>query len=337
MKINVCSETLLFNIKGDGVDRAFVDCLELLNESENINVVVNSEGKGDVMHSHTYGPYYFWRGLKYKGKKVYTAHVVPSTVEGSVVGWKFLMPFFNWYLKKVYSYADVCIAISPMVKNAILKLGVKTKIVSMYNPISIDKWKRTNELRKKGREILGIADDEFCVLGVGQVQNRKGCSDFIEIGKQIPEAKFRWIGGTPMGIFNEGTTSLKKQIASAPSNIKFSGLFDMNDMQALYAAGDLFLFPSYQENCPYAPLEAAASGMPVIFRELLDYKLLYTNDFLKAKNNSQFVLHVKKLMADKIEYKKGLEISEKLVTQFDKNKIKEELISVYKDLVNNVN
>ena len=334
MKINVCSESLLYNIKGDGVNRAFVDCLELLHECEGVNVMVNSEGMGDLMHSHTYGPYYFWRGLKYKGRRIYTAHVIPESSKGTILGWRVLMPFFNWYLKKVYSYADVCIAISPMVEKAILKMGVKTKIVKMYNPISIEKWKRTDELRKKGREILGIKDNEFCVLGVGQIQNRKGCLDFIEIGKQIPEAKFRWIGGMPMGILNEGTSSLKKKIKQTTPNVRFPGLFDMNDMATLYAAGDLFLFPSYQENCPYAPIEAAASGMPVIYRDLLEYELLYNSNYLSAGSNDQFVALIRKLMTDKTEYQRGLAMSEKLVAQFDKDQIKKELISIYKNLIN---
>lgn len=335
MKVNVCSETEILNMHGEGVDTSFLNCVSLLGENKNIEVLINSAGIGDVMHCHTYGPYFFFRGLKYKGRKVYTAHIIPDSAKGTIPAWKLLMPFFKWYLKKVYSYADVCIAISPMVEKAIKDLGVKTKIVRMNNPLLLDVWKRTPELRKKGREILGLKDGEFCVLGVGQLQNRKGCVDFVDIGKQIPEAQFRWVGGRPWKRLTDGYREIDKQIEKASSNIKFAGIFSLSDMPSLYAAADLFIFPSYQENCPLAPIEAAASGMPVIFRNLEEYKLLYEHEYLNADNNEQFVDNIKKLMNSKEEYQHSIKISEELITQFDKNKIRNQLIDVYETLIRN--
>jgi 1,2-diacylglycerol-3-alpha-glucose alpha-1,2-galactosyltransferase len=243
------------------------------------------------------------------------------------------MPLLKWYFKKVFSYADVCIAISPMVEQAIKDLGAKTHIYKLNNPLLLDNWKRTPELRKKGREILGLKENDVCVLGVGQLEGRKGCSDFIEIGKHVPDAQFRWIGGRPFGMMTEGIIKLNKQIADAPSNIKFAGMFPLSEMPALYAAGDLFLFPSYQENCPLAPIEAAASGMPVVYRNITEYELLYRNEYLKADDVGQFLSHVKRLMGDKEEYSKGLEISRKLITQFEKNEIRHKLIELYDSLV----
>src|SRR5579862_2681607 len=107
MKINICSETKLLNMHGEGVDTSFLNCIELLKENKEIEVLINSEGIGDVMHSHTYGPYYFLRGLKYKGKRIFTAHVIPDSAKGTFPAYRWLMPFFKWYLKQVYSYADV--------------------------------------------------------------------------------------------------------------------------------------------------------------------------------------------------------------------------------------
>ena len=332
MKINVCSETEILQMHGEGVSTSFLNCVELLNEQPDLEVLVNNEGIGDVMHCHTYGPYYFLRGLKYKGRRVFTAHVIPDSAKGTFPAWRLLMPVFRWYLKKVYSYADVCIAISPMVESAIKGLGVKTKIVRMNNPLLLHLWKRTPELRKKGREILGLKEDDFCVLGVGQLENRKGVSDFIEIGKQLPQAQFRWIGGRHFGIFTDGYREINKGIENAPSHIKFAGMFQLSDMPCLYAAADMFIFPSYQENCPLAPLEAAASGMPVIYRDIEEYKSLYKNNYLTAQNNAQFADWIKKLMTGEEDYKEALSISEKLISQFDKNEIRKELVDLYKDL-----
>jgi 1,2-diacylglycerol-3-alpha-glucose alpha-1,2-galactosyltransferase len=333
MKVNVCSETEILGIKGEGVSTSFLDCVELLREGNDVEVFINNEGIGDVMHCHTYGPYYFWRGLRYKGKIVFTAHVIPETTRGAFPGWRLLMPLFKWYFKKVYSYADICIAISPMVEKAITDLGVKTKIVRLNNPVLLDVWKRTPELRKKGREILGLNENDFCVLGVGQVQTRKGCEDFITIGEHIPNAQFRWVGGRPFGFLTDGTRAISKQIDNASPNIKFAGMFQLSEMASIYAAADVFLFPSFTENCPLAPIEAAASGMPVIYRDIPEYKLLYKNTYLKAADNEAFIDLINRLMNDKEEYKKGLEISANLITQFDKNEIRKQLIELYRSLI----
>ena len=60
MKVHVVSETV-FHMQGQGVHTAFVESVDLLKEKNDVQVVVNGEGKGDVFHSHTYGPYYFWK------------------------------------------------------------------------------------------------------------------------------------------------------------------------------------------------------------------------------------------------------------------------------------
>src|ERR1035437_4584306 len=335
MKINVCSETEIFHIHSEGVSTSFLDCINLLKRSKDVEVIANSDGIGDIMHCHTWGPYYFWRGLRYKGKKIFTAHVIPDTIKGPFPLWKLIMPFTKWYFKKIIQYADICIAISPTVEKVVKDLGTKTKVVRLDNPLIIESCKRTPELRKKGRELLGLKEDDFCVLGVGQLQNRKGCCDFIEVGNQIPNAQFRWVGGRPFKYFNAGNFKIDHAIANASDNVKFSGVFNHDDMACIYAAGDVFLFPSYQENCPLAPIEAAASSMPVIFRNSEEYKSLYLHDYLKGDNNEQFVSLINDLMTDKVKYKKGLQISETLITQFDSKEIRKKLIAIYTSLYNN--
>lgn len=333
LKINICSETALLKMQGEGVNTAFVECAELLQERTDVEVLINSQGHGDVMHSHTYGPYFFLKGLFYPKRKVLTVHVIPDSIKGSLPFAKQLMPFVRWYFKQVYSFADVLIAISPMVEEAIRELGVTTRVVHMANPLQIEKWKRTETLRKKGRDILNLKDGEFCVMDVGQLQQRKGPEDFIEIGKKLPHIQFRWIGGRPFGAMTEGINRLNKKIEEAPSNIKFSGLFSLEDMPALYAAADAFIFLSYQENSPLAPVEAAASGMPVMFRDLREYRLLYRNEYFNGNSHDDFAKWITKLTSDSAFYGQGLAVSQQLITQFEKENIRKKLISLYKDLI----
>jgi 1,2-diacylglycerol-3-alpha-glucose alpha-1,2-galactosyltransferase len=335
LRINVCSETEIFHIHSEGVSTSFLDCINLLKRSKEVEVFANSDGIGDVMHSHTWGPYYFWRGLRYRGKKVFTAHVIPDLIKGTFPGWRYLMPFTKWYFKKLIQYSDVCIAISPTVERVLNDLGTNSKVVRLDNPLVIERWKRTPELRKKGRELLGLKEGDFCVLGVGQLQNRKGCNDFIEVGKQIPNAQFRWAGGRPFKYFTDGLIDIDRNIEHATPNIKFAGVFEHEDMASIYAAGDLFFFPSYHENSPLAPLEAAASGMPVIYRNSEEYKTLYLHEYYKADTNEEFVSLINKLMNDKNEYQRGMQLSKDLISQFDSKEIQRKLIAIYRSLHNN--
>jgi 1,2-diacylglycerol-3-alpha-glucose alpha-1,2-galactosyltransferase len=222
-----------------------------------------------------------------------------------------------------------------MVENAIRETGAKTKIVRIYNPVNIDTWKRTDEKRRRGREKLGLNENEFVVLGVGQLTGRKGIDDFLDIADSIPEVKFVWAGGRPFGRLSEGIKRIDKRIGNAGKNFINAGQLELEDMPDIYAASDLMLFPSYQENCPLAPLEAAASGMPVIYRDIEEYKSLYQNPYLKAKNKEEFIALTKRMLADKQFYNNGIKISEDLLQQFDKDLIRNKLISTYRYLLTN--
>jgi len=332
MKIHVISETS-FIMKATGVHTAFMNHIALLKEKDDIEVVVNNEGTGDIFHGHTYGLYYIWKGRKYKGRRVFTAHVIPDSIKGSLPVWWLFMPFIRLGLKIVYSYADVCIAISPMVEKAIINTGAKTRIVNIYNPVNIDTWKRTVENRKRGRQMLGLTENEFVVLGVGQLVRRKGVDDFLDIAGSIPEVKFVWAGGRPFGGLTEGIKRIDERFTNAGNNVINAGQINLEEMPLIYAAADLLLFPSYQENCPLAPIEAAACGMPVIFRDIEEYRLLYKNPYLKAGSTEEFVTLTKRMIEDRQFYNEGLKISEQLLIQFDKEIIREKLISVYKSLL----
>lgn len=334
MTIHIVSETSFF-MKSTGVHTAFIDHIRLLREKDDVRVVVNDDGTGDVFHGHTFGLYYLWMGRKYKGRRVFTAHVIPDSIKGSLPAWRLFMPFIKLGLKIVYSYADVCIAISPMVEKAIIATGAKTRIVNIYNPIDINTWKRTDENRAKGRQRLGLKDNDFVVLGVGQLEGRKGIDDFLDVAEAIPEMKFVWAGGRPFGGLTEGIKRIDERLRNAGVNFIHAGAIDLEDMPHIYAAADLMLFPSYQENCPLAPLEAAACGMPVIYRDIEEYKSLYKYQYLKAQNTDEFIALTKRMINDQQYYDEGLKLSEQLLNQFDKEVIREKLLAVYRSLLDN--
>jgi 1,2-diacylglycerol-3-alpha-glucose alpha-1,2-galactosyltransferase len=334
MKVHVVSE-LSWLLKGNGVNTVFVQMVDMLRKNGDVEVVVNSKGRGDVFHAHSYGLFYFLRGIGYKGRRILTVHVIPDSAKGSVPGWQLLMPVFRWYFRKVYSYADVCIALSPMVEKAIIDLKAKTRIVRLYNPIPKDFWKRSMDKRKAGRNKLGLLEDDFVVLGVGQLEGRKGVEDFLDVAEAVPEAKFVWVGGRPFGALTEGLKRINSRISHAPPTVLFPGMFELSEMPIIYAAADLFIFPSYQENCPMAPMEAAASGLPVIFRDLPEYRLLYENPYLSATSTPEFVKLVRRMLIDRKFMDRCRCVSQQLLNQFDEELIRTKLIGIYTELYRN--
>lgn len=331
LRVHVVSETP-YVMKGQGVHTAFVDCVDLLREEGDVEVVVNEEGWGTVMHAHTYGPYFFWKARRYRGRRVFTVHVIPDSARGSLPFSKLLMPFVRWYLRKVYSYADVCIAISPTVESAIRELGVRTRVVRLVNPISAERFAPSAERRAAGRRLLGLDDQEFLVLGVGQIEGRKGVDAFIETAAACRDLSFVWVGGRPFGFLTEGIRRLNRKMASATANLRFAGPFELEQMPLIYAAADVLLFPSFQENCPLAPLEAAAADLPVVFRDIPELSRLYEAPYIKAREVAGLVSLVRRLASEPSFYRYARGLSRRLVAQFDKRRVRRELLSLYQGL-----
>jgi len=332
MRIHVISETAFVG-KGQGIHTAFVDCVNLLANSGRLDVVVNGDGWGDVLHSHTYGPYFFWKGRRYAGRRVFTVHVTPDSARGSIPAERVVMPFVRWYLRHVYKYADVCISISPEVTDRVHQLSPSTRIVQIVNPLDTKRFRPSAELRRDGRHRLGIAEDAFVALGVGQLERRKGVEDFIDVAAACPEVQFVWVGGRPLGVVTEGISRINTRMKRGDCRVLFPGLLDLEEMPVLYNAADAFVFPSWQENCPLAPLEAAACGLPVIFRDLPEYRRLYQSSYLTASDTHGFADLVRRLLNDEAFRSHATTLSAQLIKQFRSEQVLEGLEDVYSSLL----
>jgi 1,2-diacylglycerol-3-alpha-glucose alpha-1,2-galactosyltransferase len=145
----------------------------------------------------------------------------------------------------------------------------------------------------------------------------------------MPEATFVWVGGRPFKAMTEGVARINKQMEHAPSNLTFAGMIELESMPLAYNAADMMLFLSYQENSPLAPIEAAACGLPVVFRDLPEYKSLYENAYITGNDNEAFIHIARQLMHDRLFYTDAVKISTNLIKQFDKNIIREKLLKLY--------
>src|SRR3989344_2610319 len=281
LKVKLISEST-FTIKEHGVHTAFVQTKRMLEE-QGVDVLVNSFGEADVTHIHTVGPYSLVHLLRDK-KVVVSAHVVSNSFVGSIIFASYWLPVAKIYLKFFYNKADLVLAVAPKVKDELVELGVKSKIEIFPNPISIKTFKKDSLAGRRLREKYRFSEDDFIVLGSGQVQERKGVANFIETAEKLPKIKFVWVGGKPFGKLTEIDQSLEKKVANPPKNVFFLGQKVPEEMADHYSLADIFFLPSFQENAPVAVLEAAAVGLPLVLRDIVQYRMLYGEDYLPSES-----------------------------------------------------
>jgi 1,2-diacylglycerol-3-alpha-glucose alpha-1,2-galactosyltransferase len=332
LKVNVVSESV-YGGQGQGVHTAFVDCVDILKKRGDVEVRVNSSEPCDVMHAHTFGPLYWWRKRKYRGRCLLSAHVVPASVEGSLLLWQVWLPLFTRYIRFAYNRADVVLAVAPAVKRTLEGIGVTSRMVVLTNPVNLQKFRPDPALREKGRGLLNLKPGDSVALCVGQIQPRKGVADFIRAAQANPQVQFVWGGGRPFSVLTDAYGEMNRLMEGKPANAHFPGLFPLEDMPAVYNAADLFFFPSFQENCALAIAEAAACGLPLLLRDLDDYRELYGPNFLAAKDSAGFDSQVGKFFGDAslvaLYRGKAMEVAKR----FDVELLGDKLVEAYRSLI----
>lgn len=278
MLVNVISESARF--PGQGVDTAFKENVRILSGIDAASVVVNSRQPADIVHIHTIGPV-GWRGLLFaRGKKVVSAHLTPDSFVGSFVGARYWYPLAKLYLRWFYNRADLVLAVSDDVKSQLFKMGVKKHVEIYENYIDVSPYHNSPEIRSDTRKKLNFRDDEFIVICVGQVQPRKGIKTFIEAARKLPDLKFVWVGGIPFKNIAADYGEMKKIMASPPANVLFTDTIPREDSVSYFKAANLFFMPSYQETFGIVVVEAAAAGLPVLVRDLDQYKKSFTGGYI---------------------------------------------------------
>ncbi|MES2200796.1 MAG: glycosyltransferase family 4 protein [candidate division FCPU426 bacterium] len=330
IKVNIISESEGF--KAQGVHTAFVDMVDAMSKMPGIEILVNSDQPCDILHAHTFGPRYWKLKRHYPGRRIMTAHVVPGSFIGSLALAKYWAPISDWYLKVAYNSAEVVLCVAPQVKRDLAAIGVKSRLEVLTNPVSTERFFPSPKLRTQGRRLLKLRSTEKICLSAGQIQPRKGVAEFIAAARALPEIQFVWLGGRPFKRLTAGFSELNKAMESAPANVHFAGVFELEQMPALYNAADLFFFPSYQENCALAINEAMACGIPMLLRDNPEYAELYGPCYLAAKDPAGYAAKITDFFKDgKLRASLRLR-SSKAAERFNVKNFSEKLAGLYKDL-----
>jgi 1,2-diacylglycerol-3-alpha-glucose alpha-1,2-galactosyltransferase len=250
-----------------------------------------------------------------------------------VILWKWWMPIAEWYLKFAYNSAEVVLAVAPHVKADLQRIGVKSRIEVLTNPVNEERFYVDPKLRVAGRKRLGLKPGQKVAISVGQVQPRKGVSEFIEAAALCPDVTFLWFGGRPFKGLTDGVKDLDAKIANATPNVKFPGTVKLEEMPAIYSAADLFFFPSWQENCALAINEAMACGVPMLLKDNPEYPPLYgAGNYLKAADPAGYARQIQAFFKDKKLQKRLSAASIKVGHRFSVTKYADFLVKLYRGL-----
>lgn len=339
IKINMLSKA--DSVEGQGVGSAYLEQVGLLREgaSDVFDIVINDKNDADIVHVHSINPNFYFKMKNTKGVSVCYVHFLPHTLDGSIKLPKPIFNIFKKYVIKFYNNADHLVVVNPIFIKDLEKYNIKReKITYIPNYVSKDNfYKKSRKEKDNIRSELGISKDSFVVLGVGQIQTRKGVLDFVSVAKSLPDITFVWCGGFSFGKITDGYDELKQVYENPPSNLKFLGIVPRDKMNDMFNMADLLFMPSYNELFPMAILEAVNIGIPLLLRDLDLYEDILFKKYLSGNNNDEFVLCIKKLSSDLKFYQKYSKLSDEISDYYSKENILKIWIKFYQDILKEKN
>lgn len=334
MRIRVISESE-FTVQGHGVHTAYLELTNALRKLPDVEVFVNRRGPADITHLHTVGVYALGYLLRASGKKVISAHVVPDSFVGSLVGARYWLRFAKGYLRWFYNRADLVLAVSEETRTDLVALGVTSPIEVFHNVIDTTRYARSSDDRTRARSELNLPADSPIVIGAGQIQPRKRVDSMIKAAREMSDVTFVWVGGMPFKKAAADASVMEKMIDDSPSNMIFPGILPLEKMKDYYLAADIFMLPSDQETFGLVVVEAAAAGLPVVLRDIPDYDETFRDDAVMVPQD-EFVPAIRKLIDDKDYYESMRRSSSKIAERFDSHEGAHRLLKLYEKLIRTV-
>lgn len=233
--------------------------------------LVDSFEDADVVHINTVLPrsYFLARKLRKRGiPLVYHAHSTQEDFRNSYIGSNLVAKIFKWWIKKCYTKGDVIITPTPYSKGLLEGYGIKKEIFAISNGIDLDEYARNESAGAEFRKKYGFSDSDKVVMSAGLLIKRKGVCDFAELARRLPQYKFIWFGDANLKFVGK---EIRNTVKNPPTNLIFAGYVDKKSLQAALSGSNLFLFPSYEETEGIVVLEALASNIPTLLRNIPVY------------------------------------------------------------------
>lgn len=257
---------------------------------------------------------------------IYTAHGFHFYKGAPIKNWMFFYPIERLLAK----YTDVLITINKEDYNR-AKKSFKAKRVE-YIPgvgIDIDKFNQVIINKSVKRKELGLPEDSFVVLSVGELNRNKNHETVIKAIKKLsnPKVYFLICGQGPL------EDNLKNFIKGLGLEKQVKLLGYRRDIVEISKSADVFTLPSFREGLPVALMEAMASGLPIVCSRIRGNTDLIEDGkggyLIEATDSKGFadaineIIQNINLIENMCTYNKGFAMN------FDINNVKEAMKKIY--------
>jgi len=226
----------------------------------------------DLVHLNNMGPrsVYLAKRARRRGIPVVVhAHQTAEDFRESFALSNLLAKPLRPYLEYAYGHADHLVCPSEHNREVLESYtdAPKTVISNGFDPAKLE-GHDDPDLRETYLDRYDL--DPPVVFMVGHVIERKGLSAFVETASRMPDVDFAWFGflnptgGTLDRLLRSREAT--RMVREAPENCTFTGYVE--DVAGAFAAGDVFFFPTKNENEGMALLEAMACGKPPVVRDI---------------------------------------------------------------------
>ncbi|MCQ1537971.1 glycosyltransferase family 4 protein [Methanocalculus taiwanensis] len=277
----------------------------------------------DLVHYHSFGPMALTHRSYTKGVKVLTAHSTPRLNDGNVA----FSTFINNQYPKIYGKFDHIIAITPPSLREIQEMLPDMPTTLIPNGVNREKFYPDNEKGRRFRRCIGVSDEATVVLTVAQETPRKGIYDFLKLARMMPDITFVWVGGYPYSVLSKDYAKIEMMKRSSGKNVIFTGF--VPDITEAYAGADIFLLPSYAEIMPMVLLEALATGVPVVARDIPEFREVFGDASLLFSD----IHEAAGFMRDETALRRLKGISRPFTERFDIGRIADEHLNTYRRLI----
>ena len=261
----------------------------------------------------------------------YTAHGFHFFKGAPIVNWFIYYPVEKWLAR----YTDTLITINKEDYSR-AKRKFKAKRVEYVPGVGIDlkKFNTVKVDRDLKRSQLGLPEDAFVVLSVGELNKNKNHEVIIRAIAKInnPDIHYVICGE---GQLDEYLRNLSKELG-IEKQVHLLGF--RKDVAEIGKASDIFAFPSKREGLGLAAIEAMACGLPIItsnIHGIVDYSIDgitgYATTFDDLSGFANLILKLFEDEALRIEYGKHNLNS---IVKYDVNNILLRLQEIYGRVIN---
>lgn len=284
----------------------------------------------DVLHIHACLPrsFYYLQWAKRRGARVVVhAHTVGAhDFRDSYTMSNLLAPLYEDYLKLFFSAADYIFTPTEFAKSCLLRSGVTRPIGVVSNGVDRERFAFSPMVRAKYRARYRL--NRFTVFGAGNLMPRKGIMSFLAVAERLPGLDFIWYGHrwSKLIMFHP---EMYERIDQRSANVRMPGF--VTDAPGAYSAADTLFFPSLTETQGLVILEAASLGLPIVVRDLAEYRGWLTDgvNCLKATSDYAFEAGLRRLASDSALRRRLSRGSLALAEAHDLNVIGQRLVQLY--------